>query len=213
MLPLGAFLLFHLGVDLRALSGGAAFAGTLDALHRSRGFAAAEVLVVGVPLLLHATLGLWLTWKGEPLARPSPYGPPLLAALRATGVVAAVFIVAHLFDVGFRVTSPRPAGAELASLLAAGMSSTRFGVPWRAAAYLAAAGCVAFHFVVGCWGMYARSAHGSAARGRRAAAAVVATVVGVALGVGFGDVVVFHATGMRLVGGHAPGAAPTQACP
>jgi succinate dehydrogenase / fumarate reductase cytochrome b subunit len=213
VLPLGAFLFFHLGVNLRALSGDAAFAGIVDALHRSRGFAVAEAVVLGAPLLLHATLGLWLTWKGEPLARPSPYAPPLLAALRATGVVAAVFVVAHLFDVRFRIALPRPAGAELASLLAAEMSSTRFGIPWRAAAYVAAAGCVAFHFVVGCWGAYARSAHGMAGTRRRTAAAVVAAVVGVALGVGFGDVVVFHATGMRLLGGHAPGAAPVQACP
>jgi hypothetical protein len=70
----------------------------------------------------------------------------------------------------------------------------------RAAGYVLAVGCVSFHFVTGAWGIFARS---SAAAGRPAArrwAAWAAGVVGCVLVLGFGDVVVYYATGARLLG-------------
>jgi succinate dehydrogenase/fumarate reductase cytochrome b subunit len=130
-----------------------------------------------------------------------------------TGVVTALFVVAHLVDLGVPLGGHRPDAATLSTLLSARLSSTALGVPWRAAGYLLAAACVAFHFVAGCWGMYARTPHARSDRRRRRMAAAGAVVVGVLITVGFADVVVFQATGMRLVGGRAPGDTPARACP
>jgi succinate dehydrogenase / fumarate reductase cytochrome b subunit len=213
VLPLGAFLVFHLGVNVRALQGETAFAATLDALHRSRAWAVAEVLLVYVPLLLHAALGVWLVGKREPFVAPAPYPAPVLGMLRATGAVAAVFLVAHLVSLRFPLAGLGPDGGTLTTLLTSSLSSTRLGVPWQGVGTLFAVGCVAFHFVTGCWGVYARSAHGKADARRRRWAALGAGVVGVALGFGFADVAVFDATGVRLVGPRSMGDAPLQSCP
>jgi succinate dehydrogenase / fumarate reductase cytochrome b subunit len=213
VLPLGAFLLFHLAVNARALRGEGALVATLDGLHRSRALAATEAVVVFAPLLLHGVIGLWLVWSREPFVEPTPYSPPVLAALRGTGVVVALFLAMHLVELRFGIAGHRPDGGALATVLAANLGATRFGVPWRGVAYLIAVGCVAFHFVVGCWGLYARSGHGQASPHRLRWAALGAAVAGVALGVGFADVVVFHATGTRLIGGSAAAAPPAHACP
>jgi succinate dehydrogenase / fumarate reductase cytochrome b subunit len=213
VLPLGAFLVLHLGVDARALWGDAAFASTIDALHRSRAVAVVETVFVLAPLLLHAAFGVWLVVTREPFLEPTPYTPPFLAAIRGTGLVAAVFVVAHLVELHVRVAGSRLDGGMLATLLTSHLSSTRFGVPWLGVGYVVGVGCVVFHFVVGCWGVYARSAHGRADRRRPRRAAVGAVAVGLLLGFGFADVVVFEATGMRLVGGRAPGGPSGQRCP
>jgi succinate dehydrogenase / fumarate reductase cytochrome b subunit len=213
LLPLGAFVLVHLGVNLRALWGEEAFAVTVAAMHRSRALAVAEYGLVLAPLLLHGAIGAWLVARGEPLVDPPPYSRPVAAWVRVTGVVTAVFVVAHLIDLGVPLGGHRPDAAMLSTLLSSRLSSTVLGVPWRGAGYLLAAACVAFHFVAGCWGMYARTPHARGERGRTRLARVAAVVVGVVITVGFADVVVFQATGMRLLAGRAPGDTSARACP
>jgi succinate dehydrogenase/fumarate reductase cytochrome b subunit (b558 family) len=212
-LPLGAFLLVHLAVNLRALRGDEAFATTVAAMQRSRAVAVSEYLLVLAPLLLHGAIGVWLVARGEPLADPPPYSRVVAAWVRVTGVVAALFVAVHLVDLGFPVGPHHRDAATLSTVLSARLSSTAFAVPWRGAGYLVAVACVAFHFVTGCWGMYARTPHARADRGRLRLAAVAAIVVGVGITVGYADVVVFHATGARLLGGRAPENVPARACP
>ncbi len=213
MLPLGVFLVLHLWMNARALWGDAAFASTVDAMHRSRALTFVEVAFVFAPLLVHGLIGLRLAVEREPLVVPSPYTPWTLAAMRASGVVVAAFLVMHLFDLRFRATGARLGGGELGTLLAAGLSSTSAGVPWRGVAYLVAVACTAFHFAAGSWGFYARSRQGQGSAGRLRWAATGAGVVGVALTLGYADVVVFHATGARLIGGKAAGERAPKACP
>ncbi len=204
--PLGAFLLFHLGANLRALRGEGALAATLDGLHRSPVFWGAEVALVYAPLLIHGGIGAWLVAKREPLDDPPLYSPPAHAVVRMTGVVAAVFLLVHLFDV--RVApGGRVDGAMMEAVLAARLSAMATGVPWLAIGYLFATACVAIHFAAGCWGAYARAARTRGHAGRLRWVAAGATAVGIALGVGFADAVVFHATGVRLLGHAAPAAA------
>jgi succinate dehydrogenase / fumarate reductase cytochrome b subunit len=211
LFPLGAFLFLHLGVNLRALAGDRVFAATVDALHRSRAYAAAELLLVFLPLLVHALIGLQFVMTGEALSEPSPYSAPVLATLRGTGLAVAVFLGLHLFELHVGLGGPRPDGGMLATLLAAGLGSTRFGVPWRGVGYLVASGCAVYHLVVGAWGSYARTAHATARPGRSRWAAVGAAAIGLLLGLGYLDVVVFHATGRRLISGAA--AAAPASCP
>jgi succinate dehydrogenase/fumarate reductase cytochrome b subunit len=177
-----------------------------------------EALFVYAPLALHAGIGLWLVVTRMPLAQPSPYPPGVRVAMRATGVVVAAFLAMHLPEVRFR--SPfqggaRPGSGELLTVLASDLSSTWHGVPWRAVAYLAAAGCIAFHFAAGLWGFFATS-WGASARARRLrrGAAWGAAIVGSSVWLLLTDVIVLHATGTRLIGAPAPSPAPTGGdCP
>jgi succinate dehydrogenase / fumarate reductase cytochrome b subunit len=214
LLPLGAFLVLHLWMNARALGGEGRFAAGVDALHGSPLFSFAEAAFVFAPLALHAALGLRLALTRVTFVDPSPYPPPVLAIMRGTGIVVAGFLVLHLFELRFRVVGgARPGGGELGTLLAAGLSSTRLGVPWRAVGYLVAVGCVAFHFAAGSWGFFARTRRGQERPRARRQAAWGAALVGVTLALGFADVVVFHATGARLVGGEGPGERPARPCP
>ena len=201
-IALGPFLFLHLAINARALRGDYAFASTVDTLHRIPRLALLEWFFILAPLLVHTTVGLWLVFSGKRLAEPSPYPESLRAAVRATGVAAVGFIALHLFELRFRTLDARTQGGELATLLAAGLSSTWHGVPLRGAAYLAGTACVAFHFAAGTWAYFANTRIGQEPRARRWAGWGAGTM-GAALWVLLANVVVLHATGESLFGGSA----------
>jgi succinate dehydrogenase/fumarate reductase cytochrome b subunit (b558 family) len=199
VLPLGAFLLAHLAINARALRGDAAFVSAVHALHGIPGLALLEWLFVFAPLVVHATVGLWLVVTRRPLAEPSPYPDALRTAVRATGVAAIAFLALHLPELRFRTPGARLDGDELAAVLMADLSSTWHGVPWRGAAYLAGAACVTFHFAAGLWAFFATTRAGRSARARKWGG-WGAAAIGAATWVMFANIVVFHATGARLLG-------------
>jgi succinate dehydrogenase/fumarate reductase cytochrome b subunit (b558 family) len=199
VLPLGAFLLLHLAVNVRALRGETAFARAVDAIHRVPVIAALEWLLVLAPLLLHASVGLWLVATRQTLAEDGHYPGPLRIAVRATGVAAVVFLAMHLPELRFHRASPRLDGAELATVLAEDLSSVWYGVPWRGAAYLVGTACVTFHFAAGLWAFAVTTRVGKGERARKWAG-WAAAAFGAAVWMLLADVVVFHATGARLLG-------------
>jgi succinate dehydrogenase/fumarate reductase cytochrome b subunit len=199
--PLGVFLLAHLALNARApLGGEGAFARSVLAVHRIPALAVFEWLLVVLPLLLHAAVGTWLVLTGRPLSGASPYPRPMHAAVRATGMVALAFLAMHLPELRFRVPAARLGGHELATVLVADLSSTWHGVPWRGVAYLVGTACVTFHFVTGVWGLVVTARQGMSAPVRRFSA-WAAGMAGAAIWLLFANIVVFHATGARLLGG------------
>jgi succinate dehydrogenase / fumarate reductase cytochrome b subunit len=214
VIPLGAFLIIHVAVNARALRGDAAFASAERAFHRWFALALVEWLFLWGPLLFHAAFGLWLVVARRPLAEPSPYPAAMRIAMRATGVAAIAFLAVHVPELRFRTVDGGPAGAELATILAADLSSTWHGVPWRGAAYLVGAGCVTFHFAAGLWGFFVTTRGAHAARERRRAGWAAAAIGGV-IGVLLANVVVFYATGSRLFGGpeESRGSQAIEPCP
>jgi len=200
VLPLGAFLVVHLATNARALSGEAAFHRAVNGYSRIPGLVLFEALFVFAPLLFHGGFGLWLVVARRPLTDPSPYPPMLRVAMRLTGVLTVAFLAMHLPELRLRDPGGRPGGAVLQSVLSADLSSLHYGIPWRGVAYLLGSGCVCVHFAAGLWGFFARTRHGGAERARRRAA-WWAAAVGITMWVLFMDVVVYHATGVRLFGG------------
>jgi hypothetical protein len=163
-------------------------------------FALFETLFVLVPLAFHVGFGAWLVVTRRPLAQPSPYAPQVGWMLRATGVLALVFLAMHLPELRLRVGGAHPRSGELETLLAQDLSSLSHGVPWRGLAYLTGAGCAAAHFAGGLWGwVVAFSGWPLTSVGRRRAA-WAAAAVGASIWLVFADAVVFHATGAPLVG-------------
>lgn len=211
VVPLGVFLLVHVVTNARALRGPAAFERVVAFWARVPGLRVLEALFVFAPLLVHAAVGVWLVATRQPTAEPSPYPPPLRIAVRATAVVALLFLALHLPELRFRAHAGPPDGGVLRTILEAKLSSTSYGVPWRALAYLVGSACVVFHFAAGLWGFFARTARGAEARARRLAA-WSAGALGAVLWLLLADVVVLHATGARLFGSPAP-EVPAEACP
>jgi succinate dehydrogenase cytochrome b subunit len=215
VLPLGGFLLLHLGVNAVALRGTARFVRALGTLHGIRGLAVAEVCLIMVPLVVHAATGGWLVATRRSLAPARPYSPRLRLAMRVAGVGVLAFLALHLPEFRWRLAGERLEGSETASLLAADLSSTWQGMPWHGLAYLVGAGCAAFHFGLGLWALFASSSRGTASRRARVAAAWVFGAAGVSIWLGFADVVVLHATGAALFGGSyvAPAVDGSARCP
>jgi succinate dehydrogenase / fumarate reductase cytochrome b subunit len=214
--PLGAFLVVHILANASALRGDGAFDETVRALRGVPLRALAEVLLVFAPLALHAAMGVWLTATRRAPAEPSPYPKGVRVAMHVTGVAILAFLVMHLPELRFRVAPEGHTGAEMRTLLGADLSSTWRGVPWRGVAYLAAAGCVTFHFAAGLWRFVIGSLSDGEAPPRRArlVAAWSAALVGASLWFVLAEVVVLHATGARVVGEAAPEPAPSVGpCP
>jgi len=212
VLPLGAFLVVHLVNNMRVLDGDAAFDRTVRAYARVPLLGVIEALVVFAPLLFHAVFGLWLVVGRQPLRTPSPYPPALRVAVRVTGALAVAFLAMHLPELRFREPTVRPSGAVLLTVLDADLSSMWHGLPWRAVVYLVGSACVCFHFAAGLWAFFAGTPRGQIARTRRRAG-WWAIAVGATLWILFADVVVYHATGARLLGGEAHDDASTVPCP
>ena len=212
VLPLGAFLVVHLATNARALAGEGAFNRAVSGYSRVPGLALFEALFVFAPLLFHASFGFWLIVARRPLTVPSPYPPMVRGAVRVTGVLAVAFLAMHLPELRLRSPGARPGGAMLLSVLSADLSSLHYGIPWRGVAYLVGSGCVCFHFAAGLWAFFAGTRHGGPESARRRAA-WWAAAVGVTMWVLFVDVVVYHATGVRLFGGAPPEDVSSSPCP
>jgi len=212
VLPLGAFLVIHLGFNVRALGGELAFARAVSVADRVPGLPVIEALLVFAPLLVHAALGLWMTVTRRPLAVPSPYPRALRVAMRATGVLVLAFLAMHLPELRFRLAGTRPDAGQLMTFLGEDLSDMRGGLPWRGALYLLGSACATFHFVVGLWGFFASSVRGME-DGARRRAAWWAFGVGASMWILFVAVTVYHATGARLLGGEAEVTPPSGPCP
>ncbi len=219
LVPLGVFLAVHLYVNARVLSGDAAYASAVGAVDRVLFAPWLRWLLVIAPLAFHAIIGAWLVIRRAPLPEPRPYPKGLRAAMRATGVGALAFLAVHLSParaaasgLGAWHGASSSDGFRLASRLAAELSSTWHGVPWRAVAYLFGSACVTFHFVVGSWGFFAVTRGGRTPRARRGAA-WGAAAAGIGLAVFFANIVVYYATGARLWGSPTLEQGPAAECP
>jgi succinate dehydrogenase / fumarate reductase cytochrome b subunit len=196
LVPLGAFLVAHVALNATALWSTGTFVRATDAVHGVPALGFFEAAFVFAPLVVHAGLGLWLIVARVPLSMPRPYPAAVRVAVRASGVGAAAFLAMHLLEFRFRDHGFRLGGGELATVLAADLSSTVFGIPWRGVVYLLGTGCVAFHFASGLWACVAATRIGDGASARRWTA-VSAAGLGAALWLTVLAVVVFHATGVR----------------
>jgi succinate dehydrogenase / fumarate reductase, cytochrome b subunit len=215
VVPLGAFLFLHLALNARSLSGDAAFARAVQALHAwpALVLALVEWVFIFVPLLGHSAIGLWMVVTRAPLRNPAPSSRALRVAMRATGVGAAAFVVMHLIEVRFHSVGARLDGPALLTVLVADLSSTWHGVPWRGAAYLVGTGCIAFHFAAGLWSWFGTTRPGQGGQARKWAG-WAAGAIGAGLWVLAANIVVFQATGVRLFGGPADEAGGSgEACP
>jgi succinate dehydrogenase / fumarate reductase cytochrome b subunit len=212
LLPLGAFLLIHVAANAQALAGDPAFARTAERLERIPALLLVEIVFVYAPLLVHAAIGSWLiVTRGTLGGEPSPYGSAARFAMRLTGAVALAFLAMHLPELRFRTPGARPAAGALSTLLASDLASMRYGLPLRAVAYLLGSAAVCFHFAGGLWGFFARTPRGMGPKARRRAVWWASAVGGV-MWLLFADVVVFHATGVRLFGRPPAEGAPSEPC-
>lgn len=165
VLPLGAYVLFHL-VETGAAGGGRrAFADRLTGDEGGVIALVLETVLVLVPLAVHAILGLWFVARGQS-SDPAGYGSPALRAWqRGTGVLLVAFLLFHLGD-----TWLAKLGGMDGSALYDHLRSTA-GRPLYLVVYVVGITCLAFHLALGLgafavtWGIARTDGARRAARG------------------------------------------------
>jgi succinate dehydrogenase/fumarate reductase cytochrome b subunit (b558 family) len=156
-LPLGVFLVLHLGQQAAALAGREAYERQLTGSPSLAGLLL-ELLLVYLPLLFHAGYGLALTFRRRDVDAVT--GTPIGAvSLRrrvlqpATGILLGGFLLLHLWQFRWRPWSGDIEPADFFPELCASLSSTAAGgVPLMAIAYLSGVAAAAFHFSNGLYG-------------------------------------------------------------
>jgi succinate dehydrogenase / fumarate reductase cytochrome b subunit len=186
--PLGVFLIEHVVANASAMGGSERFDSVVGAMARSPLANVIELLLVFVPLAVHVVVGLSLTFKP---AKDHTYASDgAYRAQRIAGVIALVFVVAHLLELRLGRALFGLAVTSLYTKLSADLSWTWAGVPWVALGYVIGIGATALHFVNGLWSYFAargtrpstRMTYGLAALGGALFLVGTATTISVSTG-------------------------------
>jgi succinate dehydrogenase / fumarate reductase cytochrome b subunit len=187
VVPVGAFLGFHLYVNASASRGADVYNAMARRLQGLPLVVLLEVLVVVLPIFFHGIYGLFLTATEPPGAgRPGRDRRTLAIFQRVTGVLLFGFILLHLWTA--RLVQVRDhESVDLFRLMQAVLSS-----PWMHAAYVAGLLGATAHLSVGiftftdAWGL-ARSP-----RSRRLVAAVAVVVFAILSSLGLRSLASFR---------------------
>jgi succinate dehydrogenase / fumarate reductase cytochrome b subunit len=97
VIPIGAFLIFHLYVNYLATQGAAEYNNLINTLEHVPLLIFIEIFVLYLPILAHAAIGFWIVFTPELNVRRYPYGRNIHFYLqRLTGVIAFIFLTYHI---------------------------------------------------------------------------------------------------------------------
>jgi len=99
LFPVGVYVMVHLTTNASILNGPATFQGLVYQIHSlERALWIVEWSFIFLPLLFHAVIGVWLSFEGRPNNTHYKYANNFRYTMqRATGMIAFVFIVWHVF--------------------------------------------------------------------------------------------------------------------
>ena len=171
VVPLGAFLAFHLFVNSSAARGADAFNATVHRLQQVPLMGLVEIVALFLPLAFHGVGGLFVI-AGSPVSaeRSDPASRALATLQRVTGVVLFFFILFHLWTARL-VAFGDHEGLDLFHLMQAALAS-----PWIRAAYVGGILAATSHFSTGVY-TFARTWGLASSRPARIAVAVAAAAV------------------------------------
>ncbi|HEY6556642.1 MAG TPA: hypothetical protein VI072_05190 [Polyangiaceae bacterium] len=151
VLPLTLFLVLHVPFNALVLVDSSWFIGARTWKAGAPFLSLVEMVLVWLPLALHAGYGAWLTVSGS---RPHPNRPNAATLLtRLSGFGALAFIAYHALE--FRFTGTELDATDTAQKLYAELSATTAsGVPLTGALYLLGLGITVFHAGFGTYWMY-----------------------------------------------------------
>lgn len=196
-LALVAFVIVHIAVQGSALGGSVLYDRIVGGLARAPASGIAELVLVGIPLAIHAAYGLRRMRAGLEHG-VERWGTPRLRRLQRFAALAVlVFLLVHLWELRFARLTAGLSERALYTMLSGKLSSTWAGLPWRALFYLVAVFATAFHAANGL--QAARSPGPTAAR--RGRNWLPTALLGGTLALVGGATVIGLATGTRLLPG------------
>jgi succinate dehydrogenase/fumarate reductase cytochrome b subunit (b558 family) len=209
VVPLGAFLLFHLWITSSLGGSRDVYDRQVGFLHGGPLFGFLEVVLVILPLLYHGLYGVVRSL--QPRDPNHAYDTDVMVTLqRASGIVVLVFVAVHVWELRVQTWTRGLAVSSYSTKLVEHLSSTQSGIPFIALGYLTGIAATVFHLANGLtsfcttWG-YAPT---FAARHRLR---ILFRVLGVLLFAISSALVVQIATGSRFFPAEEPASA-TQPC-
>ncbi len=200
VVPLGVFLLLHLWTNAKSLQGKQAFDEAVAELGQLPYLVLVELLLIAVPLLLHAAIGLKLTLEARPNVGRYPTTRNWMYLLqRLSGVVTLAFIAYHLYALRIQVALGKLDKADFFDELCSSMSATMGpGIPVVALVYLLGVAASAMHFSNGLYGFCFSWGITRSRRATRLASGAFG-LLGLAWFVLGANTVIYFATGTRLM--------------
>jgi succinate dehydrogenase/fumarate reductase cytochrome b subunit (b558 family) len=153
IVPVGAFMCFHLWENARALGGQERFDAAVAEINHMPYLPLLEWGLILLPLLFHAGYGLAIAFEGKPNVGRYTYSRNWMYTLqRVTGGVAFLFIGFHLYEYWGQKVAGKLSTEGFYPALCANMSSTIGPVPVVALIYVVGIAACVFHFANGLWG-------------------------------------------------------------
>jgi len=146
IVPIGAFLALHLWTNAEAVAGADAYNAAARKLQELPLALAMEVLLIAAPIFFHGVYGFYIAATESAGAEGRSEARRALAVFqRATGVVAFVFIMFHLWT--SRLVQLSDHGSlDLFHLMQASLAN-----PWIHGAYVVGTLAAASHLSAGLW--------------------------------------------------------------
>ncbi len=198
VLPIGVFVVLHLGTQSRALTGQAGFDDGVKSRAAMPYVLIFEIALVLLPLLFHALYGVKLSFEGKPTVGRYPGQRNWMhLAQRITGMLAFAFIVWHVSEYWLPRVRGQLDPTMFYPLLCKNLSATRFGLPLAALGYVFGIAACVFHLANGLWGFCLTWGLTVTVRAQRAAATVFG-LLGLLLFVIGANTAIYFATGSRI---------------
>lgn len=103
IIPIGAFLFFHLYTNATAFKGATIYDEHVRKIQEIPLLFLAELFFIGLPILFHALLGIYIIARGQTNIFKYPYTENIYFMLqRITGIIALIFIVYHVITTRFK---------------------------------------------------------------------------------------------------------------
>lgn len=150
VVPVGAFMVFHLWENARALGGREQFDAAVGEINHMPYLPFLEWGLILLPLLFHAGYGVRIALEGKPNVGRYPYSRNWMYTLqRTTGLLAFAFIGFHLYEYWGQKLAGKVTYDSFYPLLCQNMSSTIGPVPVVALIYVVGIAACVFHFANG----------------------------------------------------------------
>ncbi len=212
VVPVGAFMCFHLWENARALQGQAQFDEAVAGINHMPFLPVLEWGLILLPLAFHAGYGVKLALEGKPNVGKYAYSRNWMYTLqRTTGLIALGFILFHLYEYWWQKMVGKLAIDQFYPALCQNMAYTVGPVPVTGLIYAVGLSACVFHFANGLYGFCFSWGITSTRRSQQQAATVFG-LIGVAVLVLGLTTVAYFATGSRLPGFAAPGRAGARTC-
>ncbi len=162
LIPVGAFMCVHLTVNASVLNGPETFQENVYGIHAlGRILPLVEWVFIFLPLIFHALVGVWIIRTGVPNTSHYAYGANIRYTLqRATGMVALLFILYHVFHMhgwfhfDWWLAAAEPlGGAKFRPYNAPSTAGAALQNPLIVAFYVVGIAACVFHLANGIWSM------------------------------------------------------------